>query len=201
VLRRLLGHLSYANVVATLALVVALGGTSYAALNVGSRQIVNNSVRSKDVRNGTLVGKDVKNRGLAGRDIEPGSIGGLQIDEARLAPVPNALRVQGRVLGQLIVGCRGNTAEAGAVCLEKAPRPAAAFSDGDARCGESGGRLPLFVELYNSGYDPSTPEWTANVLSADAGNLTTLIYGGSTITSSATNVARPYRCVFPLSNE
>ena len=35
----------------------------------------------------------------------------------------------------------------------------------------------------------------------DGGNLTTLIYGGSTITSSATNVARPYRCVFPLSNK
>jgi hypothetical protein len=71
----------------------------------------------------------------------------------------------------------------------------------DTACQEVRGRLPLLVELYNSGYDPTTPEWTSNVLSADAGNLTTLIYGGSTITSSATNVARPYRCVFPLSNE
>jgi hypothetical protein len=98
VLRRLISHLSYANVVATLALVVGLGGTSYAALHIGSRQIVNNSVRGKDVRNGTLGGKDVKNRSLNGRDIEPGSIAGLQVDEARLGPVPNALRFQGRVL-------------------------------------------------------------------------------------------------------
>ncbi len=71
----------------------------------------------------------------------------------------------------------------------------------DSQCGNVGGRLPLLVELYNSAYDPTTPEWTSNILSADGGNLTTLIYGGSTIAPSATNVSRPYRCVFPLSNK
>ena len=200
-LRRLAGHLSYANIVATLALIVALGGTSYAALHIGSRQIVNNSVRSKDIRNGTIVGRDVRNRALSGRDIEPGSIGGLQIDEARLGPVPNALRFQGRVLGEIIIGCPDPAQETAAICTEKAPRPATDFLVADTQCGTLRGRLPSLLELYNSGFDPTTPEWTSDILSADAGNLTTLIYGGSTITSSATNVARPYRCVFPLSNE
>ena len=201
-LRRLIGHLSYANVVATLSLIVALGGTSYAALSIGSGQIVNNSVRSKDIRNGTVVGKDVRNRALSGRDIEPGSIGGLQVDEARLAPVPNALRFQGRVLDQLIVGCPDPAQETAAICIEKTTRPATDFLVADAQCENVRGRLPMLVELYNSGFGAATPEWTSNVLSADAsGNLTTLIYGGSTITSSATNIARPYRCVFPLSNK
>jgi hypothetical protein len=199
--RRLINHLSYANVVATLALIVALGGTSYAALHIGSRQIVNNSVRSRDVRNGTLVGKDVRNRSLSGRDIEPGSIVGLQVDEARLGPVPNALRFQGRVLEELIVGCPDPNQQTGAVCLEKTPRPAAGFLAADSECEDVRGRLPLFVELYNSRYDPTTPEWTSNVLSAEDNNLTTLIYGGSTMAPSATNVSRPYRCVFPLSNK
>lgn len=200
-LRRLTGHLSYANVVATLALMVALGGTSYAALHIGSREIVNNSVRSKDIRNGTLVGKDVKNRSLAGRDIEPGSIAGLQVDEARLGPVPNALRFQGRVLDEIIVGCPDPNQQRGGICVEKVPRAAAGFFVADTQCGNVGGRLPMLVELYNSSFDPVTPEWTSNVLSADGGDLTTLIYGGSTIAPSATNITRPYRCVFPLSNK
>jgi hypothetical protein len=201
VLRRLTSHLSYANVVATLALIVALGGTSYAAIHIGSRQIVNNSVRSKDVRNETLLGKDVRNRSLTGRDIEPGSIAGLHVDEARLAPVPNALRFQGRVLDELIVGCPDPNQKTGGVSIEKTPRPAAGFLAADSECEDVRGRLPLLLELYSSRYDPVTPEWTANILSADGGNLITLTYGGSTFAPSATNVARPYRCVFPLSNE
>lgn len=47
-----------ALIVATIALIVALGGTSYAALRIGSGQIVNNSIRSADVHNGTLLRRD-----------------------------------------------------------------------------------------------------------------------------------------------
>jgi hypothetical protein len=55
----------YANVASTLALIVALGGTSYAAVaipknSVGSPQIINSSVKSKDVKNGTLKKVDFK---------------------------------------------------------------------------------------------------------------------------------------------
>ncbi|WP_210649036.1 hypothetical protein [Nocardioides sp. SYSU D00065] len=55
----------YANVASTLALVVALGGTSYAAVaipksSVGSKQIIDSSVKSKDIKNGTLKGTDFK---------------------------------------------------------------------------------------------------------------------------------------------
>src|SRR4051812_18026699 len=58
-IRRVANHLSYANVIATLALVVALGGTSYAAItlprnSVGTRQLRPGAVRSQDVKNGTL---------------------------------------------------------------------------------------------------------------------------------------------------
>jgi hypothetical protein len=49
------------NVVAYLALFVALSGTSYAvaAGSIGSRQIRDNSVRSKDIRDGNVRAKDV----------------------------------------------------------------------------------------------------------------------------------------------
>src|SRR3954451_1850488 len=48
-------HLSYANVIGTLALFVALGGSSYAAL-----KLPKNSVTSAQVKNGTLLAKDFK---------------------------------------------------------------------------------------------------------------------------------------------
>lgn len=55
---------SHTTLVAYLALFVALGGSSYAAVRIGSRQIVNNSVRSADVRNGTLTGRDIKRKSV-----------------------------------------------------------------------------------------------------------------------------------------
>jgi hypothetical protein len=66
--------------VALLALFVALGGSSYAALKVNSRQIVDNSVRSKDLRNNDVRSTDVRNNSLAGADI----------NEALLGTVPSA---------------------------------------------------------------------------------------------------------------
>jgi hypothetical protein len=55
----------YANVASTLALVVALGGTSYAAVvlpknSVGNRQLKTNAVTSGKVEDRTLLGKDFK---------------------------------------------------------------------------------------------------------------------------------------------
>jgi hypothetical protein len=77
---RLRSHITYANVVASLALFLALGGVGYAAATIGSGQIKNNSVRSKDIRNKTVVGKDVKGN----------AIGAAQVKESGLGKVPTA---------------------------------------------------------------------------------------------------------------
>jgi len=59
--------ITYANVTSTLALMLALGGTSYAAVLITGR----------DVKNGSLTGADVRDRSLAARDFK-GSITGPQ---------------------------------------------------------------------------------------------------------------------------
>jgi hypothetical protein len=64
-------------VVAYAALFVAVGGTAWAALHVGTNQVVNNSLKSADLRNGKAVG---------GKDVIPNSLGGRQIDEGSLNP-------------------------------------------------------------------------------------------------------------------
>ena len=70
-LARLSARLTYANVVATLALFVALGGSSYAFTQFGSKQVRNRSLRGIDLRRNTLKGSEVK--------------------ESKLGTVPNAL--------------------------------------------------------------------------------------------------------------
>lgn len=55
----------YAAVAATLALLVSLGGTSYAAVRIGTAQLKDGAVTSAKVRNGTLTGADVAESSLA----------------------------------------------------------------------------------------------------------------------------------------
>jgi hypothetical protein len=59
-----LGRPSHATIVAYLALGVALGGTSYAAVTVTGRQVKDSSLTGRDVRNGSLTGNDIKRRSV-----------------------------------------------------------------------------------------------------------------------------------------
>lgn len=76
-------NLTYANVTATLALFVALGGGAYAVTSVGSGDIKNNSVRSLDLKNRHGVkGVDVPRNGLGGREIDERSLNATRIVQA-----------------------------------------------------------------------------------------------------------------------
>jgi hypothetical protein len=91
---------SPAMAVALLALFVALGGSSYAALRIGTKQIRNNSVRSVDIKNRTIRGKDihrrtvrggnVARRTLSGGNLVRNRVTGTEIRESSLGTVPNA---------------------------------------------------------------------------------------------------------------
>jgi hypothetical protein len=73
--------LTYANVMATVAVFIALGGGAYAALklpknSVGAKQLKKNAVRSGKVKNRTLLAADFKRgqlpKGAAGKPGPPG---------------------------------------------------------------------------------------------------------------------------------
>src|SRR2546423_1354517 len=68
-LRPLSRRLSYANVVATLALFLALGGTTYAAITITGRNVRNGSLTAADIRNSSLTGSDIRNGSLSSRDL------------------------------------------------------------------------------------------------------------------------------------
>lgn len=62
-----------ALVVALLALVMSLGGTSYAAKLITGKDIKNNSVTNKDLKKNTITGKQVKNGSLKSADLAKGA--------------------------------------------------------------------------------------------------------------------------------
>jgi hypothetical protein len=66
---KLRGHFTYANVLATLALFIALGGSSYAAL-----KLTNNSVRSKHIKNGQVRTADLGANAVTASKVQNGSL-------------------------------------------------------------------------------------------------------------------------------
>ncbi len=93
-------HLTYANVTATLALVLALGGgTAWAASKIRTRhlgyhavtgpKIDTNAVTASKVRNGTIGTADVKDGSLGAADVKDGSLGAADLAPGTL-PVPEA---------------------------------------------------------------------------------------------------------------
>jgi hypothetical protein len=77
-MRRIRSHLTYANVMATIAVFLVLSGGTAVALSgsntVFSDDIVNDQVYSADVRNDSLAGG-----GLAAADLRPGSVGSSEV--------------------------------------------------------------------------------------------------------------------------
>ena len=63
------GRPRYADIAATLALVVSLSGTAYAATVVTSANIRDNTIQSRDVRDGTLQGRDVADGSMTLADL------------------------------------------------------------------------------------------------------------------------------------
>jgi hypothetical protein len=60
--------------IALLALFVALGGTSYAVSKIGSRQIVNNTIRSDDLRDNSIQSRDIRDHSLLAKDFKAGQL-------------------------------------------------------------------------------------------------------------------------------
>jgi hypothetical protein len=160
VLDKLRHHLTYANVMATVAVFIALGGSSYAAL--------------------TISGRDIRNRSIAGKKMKRNTLTGKQIRESRLTKVPrarNADRLNGATAASLRVRCPSGTFPSADVCVEQTPRRAAAYGSAVLECALAGTpagpgrRLPTHGELMAA--------LTAVTL-APGGELTSEVFPNST---------------------
>jgi hypothetical protein len=195
VIEALRRRLTYANVMATLAVFIALGGSSYAAL--------------------TVTGRDVKNGSLSFRDLRRDTLGGSRINESRLGTVRrarNAARLDGVTADQLLVRCPEGTFPVSNVCVETAARgpapygTAAVICEGTDRSAGPGRRLPSHDELMTAIGEPGTAlapggELTRNVYPSGtvAGEVEVLFVssnsGRAAITPDTAAGAKAFRCV------
>ena len=132
-------HFTYANVMATLAVFIALGGSSYAAIN--------------------LTGLDIRDGSLTSRDLKRNTLGGTRIKESRLGKVrraQNADRLNGLSARRFLVRCPRDTVPVSDVCLETTARAAAPYQsaavicEGVSRRTTPGRRLPSHDELMTA---------------------------------------------------
>jgi hypothetical protein len=128
-------RLTYANVMSTLAVFIALGGSSYAALKISGRNIDNRSIPAKKLKRNSITGREVRESRL-------------NVPFAR-----NAHRLDGFSAAELRIRCPQDTFPTADVCIERTPRPAQAYGSGVLAClsigtpAGPGRRLPTHGEL------------------------------------------------------
>jgi hypothetical protein len=192
-LHRLRDRLTYANVMSTLAVFIALGGSSYAAL--------------------TINGNTIKNRSIPGKKLRPNTLTGAQIKESRLARVPRAKRAStlgGLTAADLKIKCPADTFPVADVCAEKTSRAAASYGSAVLTClavgtpAGPGRRLPTHGELraaLGAVQLAAGGELTSDVYpsSSSPGELDVLVItdqvGSVALTPNTGAGAKAYRCV------
>jgi hypothetical protein len=191
--RGLRQHFSYANVMATVAVFIALGGSSYAAL----------SITGADVRNGSLTKRDLKRNTLDGSRIKESRLG--KVRRAR-----NADRLNGFSAARLLVRCPDGTVPVSDICVETSARAALPYTPAAITC-ESvdrnttpGRRLPSHDELMTAIGEPGVAlapggELTRNVYPTATGRVDVLYVtddvGSVAITPNTAAGAKAFRCV------
>ena len=138
-MKRFRPRVSYANVVSTLALVLALGGVSYAAVRIN--------------------GKSIKDRTVGAKKIKKNSLTGTEINELKLGKVPaaaladsagNANTVGGQAPSSFKLSCPTGTTLAVGQCFEPSLRTADTWSNANKTCGSIGRRVPTIAELESA---------------------------------------------------
>ena len=183
-----------------------LGGTSYAMLQIDSRDVVDNSLHSKDIRDRTLRGNDFRRNG----------IGGGAIKERALDRVPqatNAESVCGRTADDLRVRCPTGTTAGATVCFESTARPAEGFLTATNICNPANRLLATFAErdtfIRRSGSVSSDGEWTSSVYLEGPADASTserlhalLLRGAGEVDHARVRAPNPhpFRCVALPSN-
>ncbi len=185
-------RLTYANVMSTLALFIALGGSSYAAL--------------------TISGSNIKNRSIPAKKLKRNAITGAEIRESRLSRVPRAKsadRLGAFTAAELRVRCPADAFPIADVCVERISRGNASYGSAVLQCAQvgtpagPGRRLPTHGELRAAlGAVTLAPggELTANVYpsATDPGRLDVLVVtdqvGGVALTPDTAAGGKAYRC-------
>lgn len=210
--------------VACLALMVALGGSVWAAARIDGRSVRPGSLPGNRVERASLPGNRLQPGTLRGGRIEPGSLTGVQVDASTLGKVPEAARADSagsarsantalvadsanealRLNGH-VAGCTASQRLFAGECWELAASPAATAPQAAATCAARGGELPAALTLTAFGAQPGIElafegEWSGDVTNVAGPQIYAVVTvsRGGIVSSEVATAAHPFRCVIPL---
>jgi len=180
-MRRIAKFLSFSNVVACLALFIALGGTVYAAGKISGKQIKPSSLPGNRIKPKTIAPNRIKPRSLTARQVKPNSLTGAQIDQKTLTGI-SAAALANVQYESTTLELSWRTASATANC----PAGSYAIGGGATLSNEDGGNV------NSSGPSPLRTGWTASGYSYPESGVTMTVTAicvavdkpGSSVTSS-----------------
>src|SRR5262245_11832246 len=194
-MRKLRSRLTYANVMATIAVFIALGGTGLAASQLGK-----NSVGPKQLRKEAVTTSKIKNRAVTGKKIRPETFG-------TVPSAADANTLDGLSANQITQGsklrCPDGTELFGGVCFETATRPEAKWFKAFESCASAGRSLPIDGDLAAyliAKLDEPEANWSGSLSFDNAEYIASLVSKGE---DDKVNIALvstftydfPYRCV------
>jgi hypothetical protein len=203
-------RLTYANVMATVAVFIALGGSSYAALRITGKNVPKDALTGADIKN--LTGRDVRNNRLTGADVTGLRSGDIRdrsllAADFRAGELPPAFdasnfydKGQSDARFQRPPTCPGGTAFHEGACIETSRREATTFSTAETVCTGAGNRrLPGPEELlgfrHRSGVDvDDSYEW-ATGLSFTGATVYANIVNDTQSNLSPYDASLAFRCV------
>jgi hypothetical protein len=212
---RLTKHLTYANVMSTIAIFMLLGGSAYAAGRINGSQLKNRSVSGKKLKNNSVYGAKLRNNSVDGGKLRPASVSGARIASntltdrevnmaklgkiAKATTADNASKVDNKDASQLTVRCPSGTTDLGAACAETGERATATGYAATQTCTSAGGYLPKAAELTGADragkISIANTEWSSDWAGT---NGTTVDTNGVVGTAAVNSASQPYRCYFTL---
>jgi hypothetical protein len=75
---------------ATIAVFIALGGSSYAVATISTKQLENGAVTTKKLGKGAVTTQKLRSRAVTGKKVKRNALGGDVVDESKLGKVPSA---------------------------------------------------------------------------------------------------------------
>src|SRR6188768_1310297 len=154
---------SFSNVVACLALFIALGGSVYAAGKISGKQIKASSLPGNRIKPKTIPANRVKPQALTGRQVKANSLTGAQIDEKTLMVSAAALANVQYESTTLELSWRTTPATANCPAGSYAIGGGATLSDENGGVVNSSGPSPLRTGWTASGYSWKEPGPTMTV--------------------------------------
>ncbi|HEY7257195.1 MAG TPA: hypothetical protein VH476_10995 [Solirubrobacterales bacterium] len=216
---------SPAFLVSVLALLLALGGTVYAAKKINGRTIAVKSIPGNRLKPKSVAANRLK-PGVLGKQIT-GPLTGADIDESSLGTVPSAVHAQSADTAQSATdsetavnavnavdaqtvngfgaGCGSGTRPFAGACWEASPSGPATAPAAAVDCAARGGTLPEALQLAAFAGQEGVSldegdEWSGDISTVSGKNVYSVvtISAEGEINVTVSSNTRKYRCVIPL---